>query len=463
MRSYATVSYLKRRFMSRTCLVIVGFLLLLQPSWAQRRGTPAGEFNFLFFEAVNLISSDSTKSRIDIHYRIDQEFFVLTRNSSSSFPWEFKRRGEIAIELLDSLGVSKAREIERAEMGTNDTEPTDVRHWYEGIATFNVPPGFYKVILEIDDLDSERKHVNRDATVRARKFDSDSSYSTPMFVDWTAPGVSPDSLASENFGGNMLFGGKCCLYIEFPPDLFRDSLLSASYTILTSMAGQQKPEVVISENIPKLAVMTGYALESGRENGSATYRIAPSPSEKRLGVIIPLASEKLPLRSLDMNLVVKHGKKETKISKNFRMVWPEMPLSLRDIDYALESLRFITTENQLDSLRHGSMERRRDNLEAFWKTRDKSPETAFNEVMTEYYHRVDYARRNFGTLKEPDGLRSDRGRIYVLYGPPTKTNRNLSPEAGYQEVWSYESLSKKFVFADQNKSGNYILISTQPL
>jgi len=449
--------------MSRTSLIVIACLLLLRPSWGQRRGTPPGELNFLFFEAVNLISSDSTKSRIDIHYRIDQEFFVLTRNTSPSFPWDFKRRGEIAIELLDSLGESRARDIERAEMGTNDTEPGDVRHWHQGVASFNVPPGLYKVVLEIDDLESERKHINREATIRARKFDSDSAYSTPLFIDWTGPGFLPDSLVSENFGGNMLFGGKCCLYVEFPSDQFKDTLVSASYTISTTSARQQKPEVVISENIPKPVAMKAFALELGRENVSATYRIVPSSSERRLGVLIPLASEKLPLRNLDIDLVVRHGKKETGISKNFRMVWPEMPLSLRDIDFALESLRFITTENQLDSLKRGSLDHRRDNLEAFWKTRDKTPETAFNEVMTEYYHRVDYARRNFGTLKEPDGLRSDRGRIYVLYGPPTRTNRNLSPEAGYQEVWSYESLSKKFVFADQNKSGNYILISTQPL
>ncbi|MEK9139207.1 MAG: GWxTD domain-containing protein, partial [Bacteroidota bacterium] len=133
------------------------------------------------------------------------------------------------------------------------------------------------------------------------------------------------------------------------------------------------------------------------------------------------------------------------------------------IDYAINALKYITTEEQRDSLRKGDLEGRRDKLEAFWKRRDNTPETAFNEVMVEYYRRVDHASRTFGTLRDPDGFKSDRGKVHILYGPPTRTERTLSPSAGYQEIWIYENLNKKFIFADQTKTGNYILIATQPL
>ena len=140
-----------------------------------------------------------------------------------------------------------------------------------------------------------------------------------------------------------------------------------------------------------------------------------------------------------------------------------MPLSLRDVDYALDALKIITREEQLDSMKRGDFETRRNTLEAFWKEKDKTPETAYNEVMAEFYPRVDHARKTFGTLREPDGFKSDRGRIFVLYGQPTKVDRTLDSSAGFSESWSYQKLNKKFVFLDKTKSGAYVLVSTQSL
>jgi hypothetical protein len=83
--------------------------------------------------------------------------------------------------------------------------------------------------------------------------------------------------------------------------------------------------------------------------------------------------------------------------------------------------------------------------------------------MTQYYRRVDYAIRTFGTLRQPDGFRSDRGRIFILYGPASTTERSLDPSSGFKEVWVYSRFKKKFVFVDENKSGNYILVSASEL
>ncbi len=191
--------------------------------------------------------------------------------------------------------------------------------------------------------------------------------------------------------------------------------------------------------------------------------VTSNDSSRALGLIIPLASEKLPLRRFDLALTIRLGNAEYKAIKNFHMVWPDMPFSLRDIDYAINALKYITTDDQRDSLRKGNNEEQRDNLEAFWKRRDPTPETAYNEVMVEYYRRVDHASRTYGTLRDPDGFKSDRGKTYILYGPPTTTDRTLDPVAGYQEVWIYENLGKKFIFADQTKTGTYVLISSQSL
>ncbi len=139
-----------------------------------------------------------------------------------------------------------------------------------------------------------------------------------------------------------------------------------------------------------------------------------------------------------------------------------MPKSLQNPSYAFESLRFITTPDELDSLDSGKEDERREHFEEFWEAKDRTPETAFNEVMMEYYSRVDHAAANFGTLRNPDGTRTDRGRIHILYGLPTRVERNLDP-SGFIEVWSYENARKKFIFLDETKTGNYVLTSTRPL
>jgi GWxTD domain-containing protein len=192
-------------------------------------------------------------------------------------------------------------------------------------------------------------------------------------------------------------------------------------------------------------------------NNGVHYLVSKDPASLFTGVLVPLPAEQLRLRMFTLDFTVTAGSRQEHRSIQFRTVWPDMPFSLRDVDLALEALRFIVTPETLDSLREGSFGERRDHLETFWRLRDKTPGTVENELMAEYYRRVDHAMRTFGTLRVPDGSRTDRGKIYILYGPPTSMDRSLDPVAGFQETWTYGKLGKKFVFVDQSKSGNYVL------
>jgi hypothetical protein len=56
-------------------------------------------------------------------------------------------------------------------------------------------------------------------------------------------------------------------------------------------------------------------------------------------------------------------------------------------------------------------------------------------------------------------MRSDRGKIYILYGPPTNIERVLDPSAGFKETWTYEKLKRSFVFVDRARNGIYVLVT----
>ena len=55
-------------------------------------------------------------------------------------------------------------------------------------------------------------------------------------------------------------------------------------------------------------------------------------------------------------------------------------------------------------------------VEQFWLRRDPSPDTMVNETRDEHYRRITYANERFPSGKA--GWKTDRGRIYIMWGPP---------------------------------------------
>ena len=63
-----------------------------------------------------------------------------------------------------------------------------------------------------------------------------------------------------------------------------------------------------------------------------------------------------------------------------------------------------------------TVEEKEQFIEQFWFRRDPDPRTAENEFKEEHYRRIAYSNEKFtsGDL----GWRTDRGRIYIIHGPP---------------------------------------------
>lgn len=93
--------------------------------------------------------------------------------------------------------------------------------------------------------------------------------------------------------------------------------------------------------------------------------------------------------------------------------------------------------------------------EEFWERRDPDPDTEVNEFKDEYYQRINRANQLFPGEGRPGWL-TDRGRIYILFGPPSERHTFPMEASGYcREVWYYGSFP--VIFIDQNCSGSYIL------
>lgn len=138
-----------------------------------------------------------------------------------------------------------------------------------------------------------------------------------------------------------------------------------------------------------------------------------------------------------------------------------------------EDVRWIITNEELSAWKKLTTNAERDAfIEAFWQRRDPTPDTVENEYKEEHYRRIAYANEHFAA--GVPGWRTDRGRMYIMYGKPDSIDSHpmggpyLRPqeEGGGEtetypfEVWRYRYLEGigqeiEIEFVDPCSCGEY--------
>src|SRR6516162_7182423 len=114
-------------------------------------------------------------------------------------------------------------------------------------------------------------------------------------------------------------------------------------------------------------------------------------------------------------------KKEEKLRKELET--PYRKWLQEDVAY------IITDEERTAFKRLQTDEEREQFIEQFWLRRDPTPDTVENEFKEEHYRRIAYANEHFAAGKA--GWRTDRGRIYIVFGPPDEIDSH--PSGGQYE------------------------------
>ncbi|MCP2604795.1 GWxTD domain-containing protein [Candidatus Aminicenantes bacterium AH-873-B07] len=144
----------------------------------------------------------------------------------------------------------------------------------------------------------------------------------------------------------------------------------------------------------------------------------------------------------------------------------DLPLKYRK--WLEEEVIYIITPKEREVFLQLETDRERDLfIEAFWKHRDPTPGTPENEFKTEHYRRIAYANHMFGRGTPKPGWKTDRGRYYIILGPPQDVQRFEGKQALYpSEVWFYQGMTKKglvpafyLVFIQRGGTGEYVLYS----
>jgi len=90
-----------------------------------------------------------------------------------------------------------------------------------------------------------------------------------------------------------------------------------------------------------------------------------------------------------------------------------------------EDVVWIITDEERAAFKQLSNDEERDNfIEAFWQRRDPTPDTEENEYKEEHYQRIAYSNEHFAA--GIPGWKTDRGRIYIMYGKPDEIDSHPS-------------------------------------
>jgi GWxTD domain-containing protein len=116
-----------------------------------------------------------------------------------------------------------------------------------------------------------------------------------------------------------------------------------------------------------------------------------------------------------------------------RNVKPELKKAYKD--WLDKDVTYVITDEERKAFKKLATDDERERfIEEFWRRRDPDPDTDENEFKEEYYERIAYANENFAS--GIPGWKTDRGRIWIMYGKPD--GRETHPMGGSYDRPSYE-------------------------
>ena len=432
-------------------LLIASFSAVFGQEMVQRSPMAGGDIARL--ETQTFIT-DSILVRVNVLYRIRHDLFIFAKETGDASQ-RFSATGELVMELLDSTDASIARQFRTIALYSDDNFVVNLRrHTLEGVLSFSARPGRYTLVCTVEDEQSHREVLSRRQPLLVpNRSERSIVYSSAIRVKEFAP-PSAGLYHACNMDHGIMLGENSGLLLQLRPDFqLKNVRLS-----LHRFEGEDEKTSILRDTLVSFTSEAGKSIILRDSGLSGVEAILTSGSTSVAFVALPSASWKQGRYSLRLAL---DGTDTASISEELFVRWPQMPQSLTDLDFSIAAMKHYLSEDEYDELRSGGRAARIRKFEEFWKKKDPTPATAYNEAMAEYFRRVDIAVVQFRTIKSDNGAATDRGKIFILYGSPVKVERTLDPGKAPHEIWKYPSLGKTFVFEDPSRQGEYTLISPE--
>ncbi len=158
-------------------------------------------------------------------------------------------------------------------------------------------------------------------------------------------------------------------------------------------------------------------------SGAFAQDPAPASADQKADPSAKATSAAAPAGPQDAVDPLKRAPNEKQKEKNKRALKQELSKPYKK--WLDEDVVYIITDEERAAFKQLSNDEERDNfIEAFWQRRDPTPDTEENEYKEEHYQRIAYANEHFAA--GVPGWKTDRGRIYIVFGKPDEIESHPS-------------------------------------
>lgn len=409
------------RSLCAACLAAL--ILITSAGTAQRLRDEDAESRNFRCRSGQRLSSVADSALIFVAISIPYDNLTFVRGPQDGFA----ARVDASFTLIDKEGNLSAERSVIIDVFTSVFKETNSRTLNAVRSEeFFVKPGDYDVTVVLTDKETKRK-ARWSGKVSAALMDSLLSVSDLYWIE-------SDSLNEES---------------DVPK-------------VIDNFSNREEPATIaidlVSVARDTLNVTWSVSGEDGKDIATSVQRIVPNGSVQRLEYVVVMKN--LPVQKYTVSFeALGFGRREAR-EITFNVNIPGVPASITDLGEAIRQVKYIATAEENRRLRSASVIDREQLFREFWKRRDPTPETARNELMEEYYFRVEYSDEKYSTHRP--GWETDRGRIYIMYGEPSDIERHPF-ESGSRpyEIWYYHNLNRRFVFVDYTGFGDYTLAGPQ--
>ncbi len=476
--------------MTKKKYIYLLFLVLLfaaNSSYAQQFGHDMRnyfDFGEQFYSAAEQ-SADASTLDVRINTADALFSFLKTDKANASRGAYFAVR-DISIELREKPAgqTLKAINIRDTIFTNNFAETTSKETWNSLIRNISLDgiilPKVIEVHIEIRDGFLARlanRPVTLEVTLRGFHRERSVTGADSTFIGLSdifilEKSIDPYTYRAKNWGTSTEFsrdltGG---LTIALEKKLKVDSIqIRLMQTANVMQEKDFKPVLRTSQSMNSEGLIADKIVKAASADSEIVYKITDSDKNDSLfrfySVLFSIPGKMLEQGKYRLDVKVRAGGFTRSFSQPLELVWHYMPLSLENPRDAIPPLQHITSDEEFKEISKGSREEQLRKMYEFWKKQDPTSETAFNERMDEFYRRADYAYFNFArSARMIDGAMTDRGKIYILFGPPTNIERTFLLGEQPVEIWTYSNNVKKIIrFIDAGGHGDYKLADVKTM
>lgn len=402
-----------------------------QVEFSRNQARPETQFSF---DAICVSSDQPGKTRVDIYVEVPYPELHFTKVGDI-----YQCTYEASVQFLGSNKQAVAQRVWDNDVRVQDfNQTTSPKLKSLTHQVMDLDPGTYEIDVQLFEPETKKRSFRRNSIVVTDFSKDELSLSDIMLVTRLAKvgdktGVIPnvEGAFTRQLNGFYLFFEA---YHVSPVD---------SLLLVAHLFDSQKKEV-------------------WRKS------VAEPPSDSKMQIFVKVDSLNFPAGVYSVVIEGYNARSgsnpdlKATTSRSFSIHWADLPLTILNIDKAIEELKYVATDEEIDSIEAGkTLDDKQKRFLAFWNKRNPDPTSGRNPLLEEYYRRVQYANKEF--TRYMDGWKTDRGMVYIRLGPPENIERHpFEMNTKPYEIWYYYQLDREAIFVDYSGFGDYRLQNPSP-